>query len=74
VSTKRIGIPEYDKAAPDEELFVLRAQDSFAPEVVLLWAQTAKMRGCPQQKVEDARRAAARMRAWQEINGSKLPD
>jgi hypothetical protein len=58
----------------DEPFFILRAQDSFAPEVVELWAFTAKMRGSSQKKVEAARACAERMREWQKEHGSKIPD
>ncbi len=74
MSTKREGVPEYEKADLDEPLFVLRAQDSLAPEVVQLWALNAGMRGVPQVKVEAARACAERMRQWQELHGSKVPD
>lgn len=74
MSTKREGVPEYDKADPDEPLFVLRAQDSLAPVVVMLWALNAGMHGVPQAKIEKARACAKRMLAWQELHGSKTPD
>ncbi len=74
MSTKREGVSEYEKADLDEELFVLRAQDSLAPEVVQLWALNAGMHGVPQHKVEAARTCAERMRSWQKLHGSKMPD
>jgi hypothetical protein len=74
MSTKREGVPEFDKADLDEPVFVLRAQDDLAPEVVQLWALNATMRGAPKSKVEDARRCAREMRDWQRAHGSKIPD
>ena len=57
-----------------EPIFVLRAQDAFAPEVVRLWALTAGMRGSPRRKVEEARKVAEEMERWQAAHGSKIPD
>lgn len=74
MSTKREGVPEYEKADLDEELFVLRAQDEIAPMVVLLWSLNAGMHGVPQAKIEAARACAKRMRSWQELHGCKVPD
>lgn len=75
MSTKRDGVPSYDKAKLDEPVFVLRAQDSIAPEVVEMWALTLSMRGpSDNPKVAEARQCAAAMRAWQEIHGCKIPD
>lgn len=74
MSTKREGIPEYDRAGLDEPLFVLRAQDSIAPVVVMLWALNAGMHGVPQEKIEKARACAERMRRWQDLHGSKMPN
>ena len=34
MSRKRDGVPCYDKAEPDEPIFVLRSQDLIAPDVV----------------------------------------
>lgn len=62
------------EVAEGEEIFVLRAQDSFAPEVVEMWALTAGMRGAPRAKIQAARDCATRMRLWQAEYGSKIPD
>ena len=74
MSTKREGVPEYEKADLDEEIFVLRAQDSLAPVVVQLWSLQASMHGVSQDKIEKARACAKRMRSWQELYGCKVPD
>lgn len=74
MATKTDGIPCYDKAANDEPLFVLRAQDMLAPEIVREWAYRAQVSGTPIEKVEEARRAADAMEDWQIANSKKVPD
>ena len=39
MSTKKQGVPCFDNAAPDEPIFVLRAQDRLAAATVRFWAQ-----------------------------------
>lgn len=65
MATKNSGIPCYDNAAPDEPLFVLRAQDMLAPEMVREWAYRAKVMGVPDEKTDEARRCADQMEDWQ---------
>lgn len=74
MATKKTGIPCYDKAALDEPLFVLRAQDMLAPEIIREWAYRAKALGTPDEKVEQARRDADAMEDWQIANAKKIPD
>ena len=62
--TKQDGVPCYDKAADDEPLFVLRAQDALAPEVVEHWAFLAKRLGVAFEKIEAAYEVAGAMRRW----------
>jgi hypothetical protein len=73
------------KAADDEPVFVLRAQDTFAPKVVEAWANavdaasSAIVSGtegvdATRSKIKEARALAHQMRAWQELHGSKRPD
>lgn len=73
------------KAADDEPVFILRAKDRFAPELVENWAAlveratiatvsgTGTVEGS-RNKIKDARALAHTMRAWQELNTSKTPD
>lgn len=61
MGTKATGIGCYDKAAPDEELFVLRAQDNSAPFVVLEWIKR-NIRTAPDTKLRDAFECALRMK------------
>lgn len=74
MATKAQGVSCYDKAAPDEPLFVLRAHDRLAPQIVLEWARTAFDIGVSAQKVADALNCVNDMRDWQEKNGMKVPD
>ena len=74
MSTKREGIKCYENAADDEPLFVLRAQDVLAPEIVREWAFRAAAAGVPAQKVEQARRDADAMEDYQTTHRKKVPD
>lgn len=60
MGTKNTGIPCYDKAAPDEPLFVLRAQDCSSPEVVIEWIKR-NIRNVPNKKLHEALDAALEM-------------
>lgn len=74
MANKAEGNPCYDKASDDEPLFVLRSQDSLAPEIVREWAYRAQVSGTPMEKVEEARRVADQMEDWQIANSKKVPD
>ncbi len=74
MSTKRQGVPEYEKAELDEPVFVLRAQDQLAPEIVGLYALSAIRARVSQEKVSGVRKCESAMRAWQAIHGCKVPD
>ena len=52
------------RAADDEPVFVLRAQDKVASPLVSDWADFAEALGCPPEKIADARALADQMRAW----------
>jgi hypothetical protein len=52
------------KAADNEPVFILRAQDRLAPMLVDEWALRAQGFGCPKEKVDEARRLAQAMREW----------
>lgn len=59
--------PAYDclaKLKPGEPYFVLRGQDTLAPDLVREWASFAAADGCPQEKLDDANRIADAMEAW----------
>ena len=53
-----------NKAAADEPVFLLRAQDRLAARTVDDWADFAEIRGSPEAKVEGARAIAKAMAAW----------
>jgi hypothetical protein len=53
-----------NKARPDEPVFVLRAQDKFAPDLVDQWADRAELNGTAPSKVDEARKLADQMRLW----------
>jgi hypothetical protein len=59
------------KAADDEPVFVLRAQDRYAARCVDDWADYAGCGGCSPEKVAEARALAKKMRAWPT---KKVPD
>jgi hypothetical protein len=61
-------------AGDNEPIFVLRAKDKLAPNVVRRWAAEAGINGASQEKVEEAFELATKMEVWASQNGSKLPD
>lgn len=74
MATKREGVACYEKADPDEPIFVLRAQDRLAPILVRLWAMLAWANGAPQPKISEANVCAMKMEDWAAKRGSKFPD
>lgn len=59
----------------DEPVFLLRAQDFVAPEVVEIWADKAEKAGTKPEMILMARQWAKRMRDWQiDYNRVKVPD
>ncbi len=65
---------ELDKIDEDEPIFVLRAQDQVAPQIVELYALNLTMLHVDPEKVRSARKVATDMRLWQMKNGCKVPD
>lgn len=61
------------KAADDEPVFVLRAQDLLAPGLVEMWAIRAKKHGS-EKKASGAYAIADAMLKWQASHPSKMPD
>lgn len=59
------------KAKPDEPVFILRAQDMLAPDLVDQWAIWANQHGCNWDKVREAKVLAQEMREWPQ---RKYPD
>ncbi len=62
---------ELRKIAPDEPIFVLRAQDCLAAKCVRDWAARALMAGVPREKFMAAIKIAEEMEAWP---NKKIPD
>ncbi len=62
------------KAAPDEPIFVLRAQDELAPTAVRIWVQLAKRENVPEAKLDEAMSLADWMEDWQANHSHKVPD
>lgn len=61
----------FAKAAENEPIFVLRAQDNLAPELIREWAYRARYHGCPKEKTDEALKLADLMAAWP---NRKYPD
>ena len=62
------------KIPVNEPVFLLRAQDKVAPQVVEIWAMMAELIGAESNIVEAAYDQADEMRAWQQHNVCKTPD
>ena len=62
------------KIPEDEPVFLLRAQDKVAPEVVEDWAIAARNAGADPEIVNHAFAHAQLMRKWQTEHGCKVPD
>lgn len=52
------------KAHPNEPVFILRAQDALAADLVEKWAIWARATGCGNDKVNEAFALAEEMRRW----------
>jgi hypothetical protein len=63
-----------NKAADDEPVFVLRAQDVLAATTVRLWADMALLHGTPFEKLGEAYGLARLMDDWQAEHTAKVPD
>lgn len=59
------------KCAPDEPVFVVRAQDALAAETVERWAIRARAMNVPNDKYQSALSLAEEMRDW---HTKKIPD
>jgi hypothetical protein len=62
------------KIPADEPVFLLRAQDKVAPDVVEAWASLAEIWDADKDIVQRAREHAQAMRRWQDEHGCKIPD
>lgn len=69
----RIQDPE-NKIPQDEPVFLLRAKDKFAPELLLRWAAKLRLNGGMPSMAALVESHAQEMILWQETFGSKIPD
>ncbi len=68
-------IQDPDNLIPENEpVFLLRAQDKTAPATLEAWANMVALLGGDPEIIKAARLQAHKMREWQIINGSKVPD
>ena len=58
----------------DEPVFLIRARDVCALDVVRYWITVAKINGAKENIIAAAKGQLARMRNWQEKHGMKIPD
>lgn len=58
----------------DEPVFLIRAQDATAPDVVRYWALKARAAGAMKNITEAADIQAEAMIHWQREHGMKIPD
>lgn len=68
----RIQDPE-NKIAEDEPVFLLRAKDVFAPDVIDFWAKLVHSAG-DVELANHVRNHADKMRRWQKENTCKFPN
>ena len=62
------------KIPEDEPVFLLRAQDTSAPRVVLEWVRVNMELGGDRNLIEAAIKQIARMHEWQREHGHKIAD
>lgn len=62
------------KIREDEPVFLLRAKDSIAPDVVRWWSHLLEHLGGDPETIAAARHHANLMAQWQRDNNWKLPD
>lgn len=61
----------YANAEPDEPMFILLGRDSFAPELVDIWADARERDGEKPELVAEARECATAMRSWLKTLGKQ---
>jgi len=58
----------------DEPVFLIRAQDICAPDVVYYWALKAAHYGADKDITDSAKLQVSRMKKWQKEHLVKIPD
>ncbi len=64
----------WNKALPDEPVFVIRASDLTGPETILKWIVRAEVLGVNEAKLREAFECAMAMRRYQSKKTPKTPD
>lgn len=64
----------YKKIAEDEPVFILRAKDKLAPEVMNYWVYRLRESGGDESMAKMVEKHAKLAMEWQKKNGCKLPD
>lgn len=62
----------YEKAGPDEPMFVLLARDPLAAPLVRMWADLRAVMRAGDPKVSEARRCAEAMTEWHHGSAGRL--
>ncbi len=60
----------YEKAEPDEPMFILLARDPLAPSLIHIWANMREDLGKDPEKTAEARAIADEMVKWRENNNA----
>jgi len=69
------NIKDLSGRIPDNEpVFLLRAQDPFAPELLMRWAMKLRLAGGSPDSANSANNLAQKMLDWQREHGTKTPD
>ncbi len=68
MATKREGVSCYDKAEPDEPLFVLRGQDISSASMVCEWIKQ-NIENASDSKLKEALSCALKMRSYGKMGG-----
>lgn len=58
----------------DEPVMLFRSRDALAPEVLRYYAKLIRQKMDDPRLATEVEKHAARMEAWQEVNGKKFPD
>jgi hypothetical protein len=61
----------YQKAAPDEPMFILLARDPIAPDLIRQWAEQRLEEGEDHEKIDEAFACADAMDKWRLANATK---
>ena len=62
------------RAGDDEPVFIVRAHDALAVEVVGCWLDAARRVGVDARKIHGIERLLTDMHVWRGDNGTKVPD